>query len=256
VSFQLPAAFSLGGKKKPSAHFFYQGGDMAKWRRWMVVCYGGEITEWRCVVRTIITCSFVVVTVCVGLAQSPDSWRGLKLNESTIEDIVSVLGQPNKSKQNQKLHTVVGDWLDKSARYDKLEFRAEGVKKADLYVRDRKLRAIEIELREKLNPNSLAEAYSIDFVPHMPGLEIAFNPRNYERHEGKVYPKQYPLVYQLIGVSESSYIVARVEQGSFSHMGKSITGVEDTGISFPGKVGLIQIISREIKDHRGVDVLK
>jgi len=191
------------------------------------------------------------------LAQQPDSWRKLTLNRSTVEETVTVLGTPNKDKNNQKFRTVVGDWIDKDMRYRKLEYKdLEGIKKANLYFADEILKAIELEPREKINPNSLAGAYGIDFIPKVGGLNIAFRPQDYERNQGKIYPKNYPLVYNLIGVSDKTFIVARVEQGAFSSFGKTIAGIEDDGASFPGKVNFVQLIAKSLQDQKGLDALK
>ena len=191
------------------------------------------------------------------LAQTPDSWRGMTLDQTTPEEAIEILGKPDKSKDRQKFHTVVGDWLDGDTRYRKLEFKdLDGIKKANLYFDGGTLQVIEIEPREKINPNSLGGAYGVKLIPKVSGLNIAFSPRDYERHEGQVYPKSYPLAYNLVGVAPGSFVVARVGQGTFSNFGKSIGGIQDDGSSFPGSVNMIQLISRELRDERGLDALK
>jgi len=203
----------------------------------------------------------LIVTFCLNafsFAQKPDSWRGLKLDVSTPDDAIGKLGNPKKDKTGQKLRTVIGDWINKDLRYRKMEWKnLGGIKKAKLYFNEGLLRAIEIEPREKINPNSLSEAYGIQFLPKVSGLDVAFNPNAYGRdYEGRSYPKQYPLVYHIIGVSDNSFISALVQQGTFSHFGKTIGGVQDDGFSFPGKVPHILLISRTLEDTKGLDVLK
>lgn len=199
-----------------------------------------------------------LVSTPVLFAQSPDSWRGIQLAETTFEDAAAILGQPAKVKEKQKLRTEVGDWIDRDYRYKIAEFRdLEGAKKAKLYFREGKVRVIEIDLLEKVNPNALPSAYGIQFLPKVSGLSVAFEPEAYGRNdEGVTYPKKYPLVYSIIGVAESAFVVARVEQGTFSHVGKSLGGVQDDGLSFPGEAKFIQLVSRSLEDRSGLDALK
>ena len=113
-------------------------------------------------------------SVSLAFTQSPNSWRGLVLDKSTIEDATAVLGDPEKLKDKQKLHTVIGDWMDKKRRYEKLEYKK--LDKADkvlLFFSDGVLRAIDIDLETKVNPNSLENAYGIGFTPKVSGLAIS-----------------------------------------------------------------------------------
>ena len=97
---------------------------------------------------TIILIAAAFSCVLSPLAQRPDSWRGLTLEESSVGDTISLLGQPRKRKTGQKFYTVVDAWIDKDQRYEKLEYRGlKGIKKARLYFTDARLKIIEIELK-------------------------------------------------------------------------------------------------------------
>ena len=206
-------------------------------------------------IKTMILAVVAVLLLLSVSAQSPDSWRGLTLDKTTIEDAVAVLGEPSKRKEKQNLRTQVNDWLDKSNRYTKLEFKKpQGLDKVTLYFLDGTLRVIDIDLKQKINPNSLEAAYGLGFVPKVSGIEIAFSPQDYERNQGKVYPKNYPVTYRLIGVAERAYVVATVGNSSFGSMMKVLGGIPDQ--SYPGKVEGIQLISTTLQDTRGVDVLR
>ena len=198
----------------------------------------------------------VFLSCCSVLAQSPGSWRDMELDVATIEDAVSILGEPNGQKDDQKLHTVVGDWLDDSKRFDRLEYKnLEGLKKAQLYFLDGKLAAVVLEPEQEINPNALAEAYGVQFIPKVGGLNIAFTPKDYGRADEVIYPKRYPLAYNIIGVAEPSFIVARVGRGTFSNFAGTAGGIQDDGLSFPGKVNMVQLVSRRLEDKRGLGVL-
>ncbi len=197
----------------------------------------------------------VVLVPFLVSAQSPNTWRGLTLDKTTIKDAVAVLGKPSKRKEKQKLRTQVNDWLDKSHRYTKLEFKKpDGLDKVTLYFLDGTLRVIDLDLKEKINPNSLEGAYGLGFVPKVSGIEVAFNPEDYERNQGKIYPKNYPVIYRLIGVAERAYVVATIGNSSFGSIMKDLGGISDQ--SYPGKVEGIQLISTTLRDARGIDVLR
>ncbi len=207
---------------------------------------------------TVIRISWLGVFLVVGtVALGKDSWNGLKLDQTTVAEAVEIMGvQPASTKERQKLRTVLGSLIDKEHRYVRLEFKKlEKVKKAKLYFLDDILRAIEFELRKKVNPNSLQRAYGTEFMPKISGMEMAAFSKDHERHEGRVYPKTYPLQYNLIGITSESYIVAAVAQGGFS-FGKVLGGVQDDGMSFPGEVWRVLMIARSLEDNAGLDALE
>ena len=209
--------------------------------------------------RKLLPSGLLVFCVCAAplLAQQPDNWRGLTLNESTVEDATAALGDPDKVKENQKFRTPVNPWLDKSARYTTLEFKkVSGIKRAKLYFQENTLKVVEIELKEKINPDSLSQAYGLDFTPRVPKMNLAFSPENYERQAGKIYPKQYPRQYHLIAVSERAYVVAEVWRGQWAMLGAELAGQLGDSTSFPGKVHTIQLISTSLRDARGLEALR
>ena len=198
-----------------------------------------------------------VVCAVVANAQSPNSWRGLVLYQSTVEDAIAKLGPPKSTKENQKLRTVISPWLDKSARLTRLEWKdTEGVDRASLYFLGSILKAVEIDLKEKITPAALENSYGIEFVPKVSGLDIAFTPQDYERHAGKVYPKLYPQQYHLVGVSPEAYVVGWVVRSTLSIIGRTAVGAPDDTTSFPGHVHLVQLVSTSLRDTRGAEVLK
>lgn len=90
-------------------------------------------------------------------------------------------------------------------------------------------------------------------------MDQAFNPRDYERNQGRVYPKNYPVVYYLIALAPHSYVSAMIDNGGVANtlLGSSRgqAGAGDLG-GFPGNAKIIQIISRRLENREGADVLK
>jgi hypothetical protein len=191
----------------------------------------------------------------------PDRWRGLVLDQSTPEDAIRILGAPEKDKPSGVAVFRIKNWLSKQARekvFRTLEFKKPaGIDKASLSFLDGKLVAISLDVKKGISPNGLANIYGVDFQPAVGALDIAFNPRDYERNQGRVYPKTYPTVYSLVAASEKSFIDAMVSNvPSFGGAFARTMGVPDQPGSFPGRVEFITLVSRRLENRDGADVLK
>ena len=176
------------------------------------------------------------------LAQESKQWRGLILHESTTRDAVAELGKPKRIRENQKFQTVLEEFVDKSKRYAKLEYRRlEKMKGANLYFLDEKLEIVELTLEQKINPNRLEEIYQTPFS--LLKTTGALCP---ETDEGKLYSEILPVAYDLFGKTEHSYIVARVKWGVFSQIEAGTAG-RDSGDDLCGEVDSIQLISTSLE---------
>ncbi len=192
------------------------------------------------------------------LAQ-PDRWRGLVIDKATPDDAIKLLGKPKKDKIDSLQVFGIRDWLSKQIKEKKFRLlgyeKPEGLDFVWLGFVDDKLVFIKLDPKN-LSPNALARAYGIDFAPNFDGIDVAFNPENFERNQGKVYPKNYPVTYDLIAVSEKTFLCAGVGNSSFGSVFKEAMGVPDSTISFPGKLMYLQIVSRKLENLDGVDQLK
>jgi hypothetical protein len=193
----------------------------------------------------------------------PDRWRGLILNQSTPDDAIRILGNPAEDKVDRIRVFQIDRWVtskQKEKIFRKLLFKKpEGVDKATLSFLENKLVMIEIDTsKEKpVSPNAIANVYGIEFYPMVSALSEALYPDNFERNQGRVYPKEYPTFYHLVSVSKNSFISAGI--GNVPSLGGAFArsaGVKDQAGSFPGKVEYIQIISRKLENRDGADVLK
>lgn len=176
----------------------------------------------------------------------PDRWRGLILDESTYNDAVRVLGQPSSDKQKTK--------DGKTARY--IEFKKpEGFDRVGLQFINGKLAVIML-LKPKtgIAAKDLSTIYGLEFDVKVSGISQAFEPGNYERNQGKVYPKTFPAVYELIAATERTTLQATISNGSFGSIMKGSMGVPDTEL--PGKVMAITMQSRLLVNVKGADALK
>lgn len=207
---------------------------------------------------------FFLFLAGVTFAQQPDRWHGLILNESTVGDSVKMLGQATKDENNQSMRVFggVNRWLthrQKEKIFRVLEYNLgkEGVQKAVLYFLDDKLVRLNLDLKSgTVSPNGLGSIYGIKLSPMVGALDIAMSPADYERNQGNIYPKSYPTVYYLAGVSEKSFVSAMVSNSSFGSVFAKSMGIPDQPNSFPGKVEYIDLISRTLENRDGANILK
>ena len=194
-------------------------------------------------------------------AQTPDRWRGLILDQSTPGDAINTLGTPAKDSIGKLNGGTIQSWLTKRTKekiFRTLEFKKpEGIDKAWLWFLDGKLVAIMLDVKKGIAPAGLSNIYGIEFYPMVGAADVGFNPRNYERNQGRVYPNTYPTVYSMVGVSEKSFVDAMVSNvPSFGGALARSAGIPDQPGTFPGKVEFVTLISRTLENRDGADVLK
>jgi hypothetical protein len=187
----------------------------------------------------------------------PDRWRGLIIDEATPEKAIETLGKPDRDKLDSFRVYKIEKILTKQIRektYRRLEFKSvDGFDKVILAFDKEKLVFIELNPK-KLSPNVLEGAYGLKLQPLFDKFDVALHNDNYERDAGELKAKEYPVFYYLFGKSPNAFILAGVQNASIgSVLGTS--GVND-GISFPGKVALLQIISRTLENKDNADILK
>ncbi len=180
------------------------------------------------------------VVVAGGRPESSDTWNGLMLDESTVEDAVAALGKPNKDKQDQKLTTTISGWLDRESRFRKLEYKkVAGVDRAYLYFLNDHLKVIEIDLKDPFMAVKLPLYYDVRyFFQDDTGMlrpdPFDYGMRNYRHGE-------IPTSFHLVGIGDTSFLVVLVV-----HQGASRMLYEQTGVhaEVPGSVQVIQLVSR------------
>ncbi|MGI8670881.1 MAG: hypothetical protein ACR2J3_13705 [Aridibacter sp.] len=196
-----------------------------------------------------------------GQKAQTNQWRGLVLDEAIPEKALEVLGKPKTDKDNEAYRPLkFNEWFDvKEKNFRVLHYedaqKVEGFKDVKLYFRKGKLVAIWLE-PEKLEANSLEMAYDAEFRYLSDKFSESMNPRDFERNQGRSYPKSFPTVYFLMNKNDSTYAFAMITNNSFgSILGKSM-GVKDASESLPGKVAIINLISKSLESKAGVNLLK
>lgn len=188
----------------------------------------------------------------------PDRWRGLVIDQSTPEDAIKTLGQPASDKNDGFRPYPFDKRISTKGRtFRHLKFKeVSGLDSALLVFTDDKLVCISLDLKEHIAATAIPNNYGIEFEPKIGALSSSSNPRDYERHEGKLYPKNYPAGYYLVGETPEVWIGAAIRNSS---LGSALLGSSrgSTGAgAFPGKAISVIILSRSLASREGADVLK
>ncbi len=216
------------------------------------------------IVSIILAPLFIVVAAAQAQdSPKPDRWHDLILDQSTPDDVIKVLGQPKSDRPGGARTYPLNERLTidhNSKDFRKLSYeKVAGMDHADLIFKDNKLVLIELHPMKSILATSLPNLYRIEFVPKIGKMDRDFHPQDYEQNQGKVYPKNYPVAYFLVALTKTSYVSAYVNNSSAKSVlfgsSRGSAGGEDTG-GFPGKVEIIQIISRTLENRAGADVLK
>jgi len=198
----------------------------------------------------------LMVPLTAGAAEA-NQWKGLKLDASTQGEAIATLGDPTESEHAQKIRTPVDILLDKKLRFERLVCKkGEAFDRADLYFRDGKLVAILIDLKEQVKAAALGSVYNLEFEPKASVVERGSFGRDYERHKGKVYPRNFPTVYELVADAPTSWVAAYIGNSGFGSAMRTLGGLADDSMGFPGKCYRIWLISKSLRDATGVEALK
>lgn len=192
---------------------------------------------------------------------TPDEWHGLRLNESTPEVVISSLGKPDADKMDAIVISPIARWFRgdiKKKLWRNLTYKAgvEGFGRVDLFFEANKLVLIQLQVKASIRPTALANIYGLEFNPMMSGMQESL--ANVERHGGKAYPRSFPAFYSVVAVAGGSVVNAYVRNdGLGAVLQKGLgSGLDTAGGGFPGRVALIQLISRRLEDRIGADLLK
>jgi hypothetical protein len=189
----------------------------------------------------------------------PDRWRGFVIDDATPQGVIEVMGKPSSDKIDRlRVFDVDSKWVTKRIEqkiYRKLEYKPADLKGATLSFLDDRLVMIELLLKDEVAASALSRIYGIDFLPRISGVDLAIKPRDYERREGRIYPKTYPSVFSVVGVTDRVFVGGLVGNTAFGKVLRESVGIPDAG-AMPGKVVRVQIVSRRLENKDGAEALK
>lgn len=110
----------------------------------------------------------------------------------------------------------------------------EGFKDVKLAFRNDKLVSITLEPKE-LVVNALPRSYKAKFVYLSDKFAESASPQDFERNQGRTYPKSYPTVYFLMHKADPSYVFAMIANNSFGSILGKCMGAKMPLNRFPAK---------------------
>lgn len=213
--------------------------------------------------KIFLTIILVLTFVCVGFGQEPNQWKGITLDETTADEVIAKLGAPKKDQIGKMKIPVVSPLLRKDLQ-DEKKWRTMHYKQIEntknglfLFDENNKLVFIQFEVKD-MSPQAFVSAYDLSFKPVFSAMDQAFTPKDFARDgSGNVYAKSYPTVYYLVAQSDKSYVLAMVANvPSFGGAFKRSMGIPDSGVGYPGKIALVELVSRSLEDKSGQSDLK
>jgi len=172
--------------------------------------------------------SIAALVAATAFAQSnnprADGFRGLILNQTTSEEAVRILGQPVADKTDRLEVAKLSKWLDPKHEekiFRQLSFRNVGdFSQIHLSFLDNKLMLIDLEFKKILFPARLNDLFGLEFsvigAPQGPS-DLPNGPGKYPV---RFIPIFYPFNYNMIGISDKTFIWVDCSTGDARTPGK------------------------------------
>lgn len=214
--------------------------------------------------KILISTIFVLFLTFSCFAQSDrpqaNEWRGMRLDESAAADVLQKFGAPVSDKIGARFYVIKSKWLTsalKNKKWRVIHYENIDDFKDIKFIFDEtdKLRIIHLEPKG-LTAQAFSGAYEADMKPYFSGIDEAAAPRDFERNQGKVYAKTYPSLYYIGGKNDKAYVFGEIGNSGFGSILKQASGTRDGEGNYPGKVLIVQLISRRLENRDNVDMLK
>ena len=153
-----------------------------------------------------------------------DGFRGLILNQTTSEEAVRILGQPVTDKTDRLDVAKLSKWLDpkhKEKIFRQLSFKNVGdFSQIHLSFLENKLMMIELEFKKILFPARLNDLFGLQFAVIGAQGSPSDLPNEPGKYPVRFIPVFYPFNYNLIGISDKTFIWVDCSTGDARTPGK------------------------------------
>jgi len=153
-----------------------------------------------------------------------DGFRGLILNQTTSEEAVRILGQPLTDKTDRLDVAKLSKWLDpkhKEKIFRQLSFKNVGdFSQIHLSFLENKLMMIELEFKKILFPARLNDLFGLEFAVIGAQGSPSDLPNEPGKYPVRFIPVFYPFNYNLIGISDKTFIWVDCSTGDARTPGK------------------------------------
>ena len=164
------------------------------------------------------------VSAQTGNASRADGFRGLILNQTTSEDATRILGKPAADKTDRLDVSKMSKWLDpkhKERIFRQLTFKDVGdFSGIQLSFLENKLMMIELEFKKTVLPERLDVIFGVEFAVIGAQSGPSDLPNEPGKYPARFIPTYYPFNYNLIGISEHTFIWADCSTGDVARPGR------------------------------------
>ena len=155
-----------------------------------------------------------------------DGFRGLILNQTTSEDTARILGQPAGDKVDRLDVTKISKWLDpkhKEKIFRQLSFKNVGdFSLIQLSFLENKLMMIELEFKKTILPERLDGIFGVEFAVIGAQSGPSDLPNEPGKYPVRFIPTYYPFDYNLVGISDKTFIWVDCRTGDVSRPGRVV----------------------------------
>ena len=153
-----------------------------------------------------------------------DGFRGLILNQTTSEEAVRILGQPLTDKTDRLDVAKLSKWLDpkhKEKIFRQLSFKNVGdFSQIHLSFLENKLMMIDLEFKKILFPARLNDLFGLQFAVIGAQGSPSDLPAGPGKYPVRFIPVLYPFNYNMIGISDKTFIWVDCSTGDARTPGK------------------------------------
>ena len=160
----------------------------------------------------------------VGNSPQADGFRGLILNQTTAEEAARILGPPIADKTDRLDVAKLSKWLDpkhKEKIFRQLSFKNVGdFSQIHLSFLENKLMMIDLEFKKILFPARLNDLFGLQFAVIGAQGSPSDLPAEPGKYPVRFIPVFYPFNYNLIGISDKTFIWVDCSTGDARTPGK------------------------------------
>jgi hypothetical protein len=140
---------------------------------------------------------------------NPDRFGSLILDQTSPDEAIKALGNPESDKLDRLNASKLDKWLDakhKEKIFRKLTFKKVGAfYSVELSFLDNKLVLIELEFKKNVSPKNLKDLFGVEFA-HIGGPSTL--PDKPGQYPAPFFATGFPLAYNMVGISDKTFILA------------------------------------------------
>ena len=183
---------------------------------------------------TILISLFVTASgICAQAVATPDGFHGLTLNETTRQNVIDALGQPETDKTDSLDGSKLDKWLDakhKEKIFRQLTYKNRDFTKIELSFLDDKLVMIDLTFGKRFEVQKLSNLFAVEFAGLGGPISLPDKPG---QMPGGFLATSYPAYYTKVAISDKTFLIANC--------------ASEGGGSSPGRVERTRQISRGLE---------